>query len=55
MAKVVKSLHWNFGVRRSKDQLRKWWLDLKLREHEQYRKIQRVLKKVSSCAVFLFF
>ncbi|PIO12241.1 hypothetical protein AB205_0009440 [Aquarana catesbeiana] len=33
MAKVVKSLH---RVRRSKDQLRKWWLDLKLREHEQY-------------------
>ncbi|PIO10680.1 hypothetical protein AB205_0185700 [Aquarana catesbeiana] len=45
IAKVVKSLHRNFGVRRSKDQLRKWWSDLKLREHEQYRKIQRVLQK----------
>ncbi|PIO40218.1 hypothetical protein AB205_0070960 [Aquarana catesbeiana] len=45
MAKVVKSLHRNFGVRRSKDQLRKRWSDLKLREHEQYRKIRRVLQK----------
>ncbi|PIO09423.1 hypothetical protein AB205_0063160 [Aquarana catesbeiana] len=55
MAKVVKSLHRNFGVQRSKDQLRKRWSDLKLREPEQYRKIQRVLQKVTSCAVFLFF
>ncbi|PIO36800.1 hypothetical protein AB205_0032440 [Aquarana catesbeiana] len=45
MVKVVKSLHCNFGVRRSKDQLRKWWSDLKLREHEQYRRIRRVLQK----------
>ncbi|PIO13725.1 hypothetical protein AB205_0169840 [Aquarana catesbeiana] len=45
MAKVVRSLHRNFGVRRSKDQLRKCWSDLKLREHEQYRKIRRVLQK----------
>ncbi|PIO10720.1 hypothetical protein AB205_0006170 [Aquarana catesbeiana] len=45
MAKVVKSLHRNFGVRRLKDQLRKRWSDLKLREHEQYRKIRRVLQK----------
>ncbi|PIO12776.1 hypothetical protein AB205_0098800 [Aquarana catesbeiana] len=45
MAKVVKSLRWNFGVRRSKDQLRKRWSDLKLREHYQYRKIKRVLQK----------
>ncbi|PIO24717.1 hypothetical protein AB205_0183250 [Aquarana catesbeiana] len=28
MAKVVKSLRWNFEVRRSKDQLRKRWSDL---------------------------
>ncbi|PIO23188.1 hypothetical protein AB205_0105870 [Aquarana catesbeiana] len=50
--KVVKSLQKNFGVRRSKDQLRKRWLDLKLREHEQYRRIRRVLQKkrtLSSC------
>ncbi|PIO16578.1 hypothetical protein AB205_0197200 [Aquarana catesbeiana] len=45
MAKVVKSLHRNFRVQRSKDQLRKRWSDLKLREHEQYRRILRVLQK----------
>ncbi|PIO12282.1 hypothetical protein AB205_0037450, partial [Aquarana catesbeiana] len=45
MAKVVRSLHRKFGVRRSKDQHRKRWSDLKLREHEQYRKIWRVLQK----------
>ncbi|PIO22441.1 hypothetical protein AB205_0054560 [Aquarana catesbeiana] len=45
MIKVVKSLHRNFGARRSKDQLRKHWSDLKLREHDQYRKIKRVLQK----------
>ncbi|PIO30066.1 hypothetical protein AB205_0210610 [Aquarana catesbeiana] len=45
MAKVVKSLHRNFGVWRSKDQLRKRWSDLKLREHDQYRRIRRVLQK----------
>ncbi|PIO26819.1 hypothetical protein AB205_0116350 [Aquarana catesbeiana] len=45
MAKVVRSLHRNFGLQRSKDQLRKRWSDLKLREHEQYRKIRRVLQK----------
>ncbi|PIN98020.1 hypothetical protein AB205_0142420 [Aquarana catesbeiana] len=45
MAKVVKSLHRNFGVRRSKDQLRKHWSHLKLREHDQYRKIRKLLLK----------
>ncbi|PIO31021.1 hypothetical protein AB205_0146560 [Aquarana catesbeiana] len=45
MAKVVKSLQKNFGVRRSKDQLRKRWSDLKLREHDHYRRIKRVLQK----------
>ncbi|PIO09890.1 hypothetical protein AB205_0037270 [Aquarana catesbeiana] len=45
IAKVVRSLHRNFGVRRSKDQLRKRWSDLKLREREQCRKIRRVLQK----------
>ncbi|PIO15502.1 hypothetical protein AB205_0061790 [Aquarana catesbeiana] len=45
MAKVMKSLHRNFGVRRSKDQLRKRWSNLKLREHDQYRKIKRALQK----------
>ncbi|PIO14819.1 hypothetical protein AB205_0099780 [Aquarana catesbeiana] len=46
MSKVVKSLPKNFGVRRSKDQLRKRWSDLKLREHDQYRRIKRVLQKI---------
>ncbi|PIO12428.1 hypothetical protein AB205_0202660 [Aquarana catesbeiana] len=45
MAKVVKSLQKNFGVRRSKDQLRKLWSDLKLRKQDQYRRIKRVLQK----------
>ncbi|PIO15999.1 hypothetical protein AB205_0020480, partial [Aquarana catesbeiana] len=45
MAKVVKSLHRNFGVQRSKDQLRKCWSDLKLSEHDQYGRIKRVLQK----------
>ncbi|PIO24951.1 hypothetical protein AB205_0047140 [Aquarana catesbeiana] len=45
MTKVVKSLCCNFGVWRSKDQLRKCWSDLKLREHDQYRRIKRILKK----------
>ncbi|PIO14962.1 hypothetical protein AB205_0198580 [Aquarana catesbeiana] len=45
MTKVVKSLCWNFGVRPSKEQLRKRWLDLKLREQDQYRRIKKVLLK----------
>ncbi|PIO14898.1 hypothetical protein AB205_0024790 [Aquarana catesbeiana] len=45
ITKVVKSLHRNFGLRRSKDQLRKRWSDLKLREHDQYSRIKRVLQK----------
>ncbi|PIO36585.1 hypothetical protein AB205_0189830 [Aquarana catesbeiana] len=45
MTKVVKSLQKNFVVRRSKDQLRKRWSDLKLREQDQYRRIKRVLQK----------
>ncbi|XP_077340673.1 uncharacterized protein LOC143984285 [Lithobates pipiens] len=45
MNKVVKCLLPNFGVHRSMDQLRKRWSDLKLREHEQYIRIKRVLDK----------
>ncbi|PIO24143.1 hypothetical protein AB205_0030410 [Aquarana catesbeiana] len=45
MTKVVKSLRRNFGVRRSKGQLRKLWSDLKLREKDQYRRIKKVLLK----------
>ncbi|PIO25294.1 hypothetical protein AB205_0207710, partial [Aquarana catesbeiana] len=45
MSKVVKSLRQNFEVRRSKEQLRKRWSDLKLREQDQYRKIKKLLLK----------
>ncbi|PIO15098.1 hypothetical protein AB205_0019710 [Aquarana catesbeiana] len=45
MIKVVKSLRWNFGVGQSKEQLRKRWSDLKLRQHNQYRRIKKVLLK----------
>ncbi|PIO36938.1 hypothetical protein AB205_0125990 [Aquarana catesbeiana] len=45
MTKVVKRLRRNFGVRRSKEQLRKRWSDLKLREQDQYRRIKKVLIK----------
>ncbi|PIO26507.1 hypothetical protein AB205_0140330 [Aquarana catesbeiana] len=45
MTKVVKSLHRTFGAQRSKDQLRKRWSDLKLRGHDQYKKIRKVLLK----------
>ncbi|PIO40133.1 hypothetical protein AB205_0212980 [Aquarana catesbeiana] len=45
MSKVVKSLQNNFGIRRSKDQLRKRWSDRKLWEQDQYRRIKRVLQK----------
>ncbi|PIO15255.1 hypothetical protein AB205_0131170 [Aquarana catesbeiana] len=45
MTKVVKSLRRNFGVRRTKEQLRKHWSDLKLREQDQYRRIKKVLLK----------
>ncbi|PIO24043.1 hypothetical protein AB205_0034200 [Aquarana catesbeiana] len=49
MTKVVNSLRRNFGVRQSKEPLRKCWLDLKLREQDQYRRIKKVLLKVSTC------
>ncbi|PIO40559.1 hypothetical protein AB205_0141580, partial [Aquarana catesbeiana] len=45
MSKIVKSLHRNFGIRRSKEQLRKRWSDLKLRKQDQYRRIKKVLLK----------
>ncbi|PIO15946.1 hypothetical protein AB205_0147540 [Aquarana catesbeiana] len=45
MTKVVRSLQRNFGVRRSKEQVRKCWSDLKLRKQDQYRRIKRVLQK----------
>ncbi|PIO28915.1 hypothetical protein AB205_0148490 [Aquarana catesbeiana] len=45
MTKVVKSLCRKFGIRRSKEQMRKCWSDLKLREQDQYRRIKKVLLK----------
>ncbi|PIO12060.1 hypothetical protein AB205_0152370 [Aquarana catesbeiana] len=45
MVNILKKADYDGKVRRSKDQLSKQWLDLKLREHEQYRKIRRVLQK----------
>ncbi|PIO32218.1 hypothetical protein AB205_0213900 [Aquarana catesbeiana] len=45
MTKVMKSLQKNFVVRRSKNQLRKRWSDMKLREQDQYRKIRKLLLK----------
>ena len=45
MDKVARRLYDIFGVRRSKEQLRKMWSDLKLREPEQYRKIKRIIEK----------
>ncbi|PIO22641.1 hypothetical protein AB205_0197280, partial [Aquarana catesbeiana] len=53
MTKVVKSLHRNFGVRRSKEQLRKRWSDLKLREQDQYRRIKKVLLKIYLCFILM--
>ncbi|PIO40685.1 hypothetical protein AB205_0199610 [Aquarana catesbeiana] len=45
MTKDVRSLHRNFGVRRFKEQLSKRWSDLKLREHDQYRRMRKVVQK----------
>ncbi|PIO29005.1 hypothetical protein AB205_0149820 [Aquarana catesbeiana] len=45
ITKVVKNLRRNFGVRRSTEQLRKRWSDLKLMEQDQYRRIKKVLLK----------
>ncbi|PIO22511.1 hypothetical protein AB205_0140470 [Aquarana catesbeiana] len=56
MTKVVKSLQKNFGVWRSKNQLRKRWSDhLKLREQDQYRRIKRVLQKSKYFVVFSYY
>ncbi|OCT79773.1 hypothetical protein XELAEV_18026583mg [Xenopus laevis] len=42
---VLEALHLKFGVTRSKDQLRKRWSDLKLRERDQLKSITRTIKK----------
>ena len=45
MEKVARRLYARFGVTRSKEQLRKRWSDLKLREPEQFRRIKWILDK----------
>lgn len=57
MEKVVHVLHKKFGVRRTKEQLRKRWSDLKLREEDQFAKIKKLLKKseyILMCIYVLF-
>ena len=43
MEKVRRTLHEKFGVQRSRDQLRKRWSDLKIRNPERLETIRRVL------------
>lgn len=45
MDKVIVFLKKKHDVERSKDQLRKWWSDLKHREKEQLVQIQKTIKK----------
>ncbi|PIO10370.1 hypothetical protein AB205_0029280 [Aquarana catesbeiana] len=45
MASVVTTLEAKFGTKRTKEQLRKWWSDIKSREPEQYWRIKKLLKK----------
>lgn len=42
---VIERLHGKFGVLRTKDQLRKRWSDLKLREEETLNKLRRKNKR----------
>ncbi|OCT65845.1 hypothetical protein XELAEV_18042095mg [Xenopus laevis] len=42
---IIQGLHKKFEITRSKDQLRKRWSDLKLREREQLLSIRRIIKK----------
>ncbi|PIO27311.1 hypothetical protein AB205_0177040 [Aquarana catesbeiana] len=53
MSSVVTALEEKFGIKRAKERLRKLWSDLKTREPEQYWRIRKLLKKVSTCCVFL--
>ncbi|OCT83099.1 uncharacterized protein LOC108715760 [Xenopus laevis] len=45
LTKIVEGLNSRFRVLRTKDQLRKRWSDLKLREREQLNIIHRIIKK----------
>ena len=45
MEKVARKMQRMFGIARSKEQLRKRWSDLKLREPHQLKKIKKIIKK----------
>ncbi|PIO30445.1 hypothetical protein AB205_0111680 [Aquarana catesbeiana] len=45
MSSVVTALEEKFCIKRTKEQLRKRWSDLKTREPEQYWRIKKLLKK----------
>ena len=47
MAKVIRRLRQKFGQRRSKEQIRKRWSDLKKREPEQLLRIKRLIQAKS--------
>ena len=48
MDKVARRMKEMFGGTRSKEQLRKRWSDLKLREQHQLKKIKKIIKKSKS-------
>ena len=48
MDKVARRIRRMFGVTRSKEQLRKRWSDLKLREPHHMKKILKILRKSKS-------
>ncbi|PIO11390.1 hypothetical protein AB205_0029010 [Aquarana catesbeiana] len=45
MSSIVTTLEAKFGTKRSKEQLKKRWSDIKSREPEQYWRIKKLLKK----------
>ena len=45
MSKVERRIFRKFGIRRSREQLRKRWSDLKLREKETMKRIRREIRK----------
>ena len=45
MEKVRRTLHAKFRAQRSREQLRKRWSDLKIREPDQIERIRRVLRR----------
>lgn len=55
MEKVRRSLHRKFGVKRSKEQIRKRSCDLKKREPEQMKRIRRVIRRSKFVIYFVRF